>query len=248
MKNFFLLLGNKYINIKSPLEIYDFLQTLKGVKEFLFESNIGNFLTKANLSLYRDNTKAEYLAYIKMDGMKRDLRAYDIEDIFGKAIEMLVAFFGDFLYLHASGVKISEKKGWIFIGPSGHGKSTVVKTFPKRDILADDRIIIKDEKTLFKIFAVPCVGSKIVLSPGGVVLDKMFFIYPEFSSKSKLRKMKPVEAFLELCKNSIWYVSKKDVKKKIIFMHKLVNLVPCYKLQFSLCDLYLLKKWKKKNG
>ena len=59
--------------------------------------------------------------------------------------------------LHGCGIVI-EDKGIIFLGESGAGKSTLARMWDQEsgvDILSDDRVIVRQEETEFKVYGTP---------------------------------------------------------------------------------------------
>lgn len=65
---------------------------------------------------------------------------------------------GKGIFLHASGVKTFDDKGYLFCGESESGKSTIAKLWRDNDkitILNDDRIIIREKEEKFYIYGTP---------------------------------------------------------------------------------------------
>ena len=93
-----------------------------------------------------------------------------------------LASLGDIL-LHASGIALSGK-GYCFIGPSGAGKSTLaakVGSDPLVTILGEDQVILRFLEGRFWIFGTPWHMDENMCSPGGVPLEKIFFLDKESS-------------------------------------------------------------------
>ena len=82
------------------------------------------------------------------------------------------------LLVHACGVKYKEK-GFLFVGSSGAGKSTMANIWKNQKgaiILSDDRIVIRKIGTQFFIFGTPWHGEAKMCSPESVPLEKIFFL------------------------------------------------------------------------
>jgi hypothetical protein len=106
------------------------------------------------------------------------------------------------IFMHASGVKDLDDKGFLFAGRSGCGKTTMAKLwsrFPRAMILNDDRIILKKEKGGFFIYGTPWhgafsdyLGSRMESAP----LSELFLIYRH--SENTLRRLGFEEGFKHL--------------------------------------------------
>ena len=141
------------------------------------------------------------------------------------------------IFTHAIGIKDLDKKGVVFAGESGAGKSTTARLWHKHSkatVLNDDRIIVRKFKSKYIIYGSPWHGefsdyliSKIDSAP----LKKLFFIY--HSSKNISRKISGKEAFSFLYSALFPTFWDKDSLGNIAsFCQDLVKNVPCYRLGF----------------
>jgi hypothetical protein len=80
--------------------------------------------------------------------------------------------------LHGCGIDL-EGRGVAFIGESGAGKSTLSRLWApagEARILSDDRVIVRRESGGFRLYGSPWHGDAHFAAPGGVPLERMYFI------------------------------------------------------------------------
>jgi hypothetical protein len=80
--------------------------------------------------------------------------------------------------LHGCGIE-QHGRGTAFIGVSGAGKSTLSRLWANVEgarILSDDRVIVRREAGGFRLYGSPWHGDAQFAAPGGVPLERMFFI------------------------------------------------------------------------
>lgn len=112
-----------------------------------------------------------------------------------------LAGFGD-CFLHASGFA-QDGKGYIFIGPSGIGKSTLVaslKNTPNLMILGEDQILLRFIENQFWVFGTPWHLDPKMCSPAGVPLEAIFFLTRDGAEGFHL--LKPVQGVTRLLQNA----------------------------------------------
>jgi energy-coupling factor transporter ATP-binding protein EcfA2 len=79
-------------------------------------------------------------------------------------------------YLHACGVNY-KGSGFVFMGHSGAGKSTIAKMFKgKAQVLCDDRVIIKESRGALKLYGTWSHGEVEEVNCAGVPLKAIFFL------------------------------------------------------------------------
>lgn len=137
------------------------------------------------------------------------------------------------LMLHACGVA-DNKKGYLFIAPPEGGKSTVGKLALRYglSVLNDERIIIRREGKLFKIYGNPWHGDIKETSNAPVPIKHIFFL-----KKSNANQIKPInkkKAAMRILKNSFYLpVDKKLIKKIIAICFDMVYNINHYELSFK---------------
>ena len=136
------------------------------------------------------------------------------------------------LLLHACGI-LNKKKGYLFVAKAGGGKSTLAKLALKNGfiILNDDRIILRKDKDLFRIYGSPWHGEVKSTENKSLPIKEIFFL-----RKAKSCYLKPInklEALEELLKNSFFLPINNDIiKKRFNLCVALVENLRCFKLYF----------------
>jgi hypothetical protein len=83
---------------------------------------------------------------------------------------------GHGIMVHACGV-MDNQQGYLFNGNSTHGKSTTAQLWQKHArILNDDRIIIRKEDGILKMFGTPWHGAFPGIAALSIPLKKIFFL------------------------------------------------------------------------
>lgn len=106
------------------------------------------------------------------------------------------------LLLHACGI-ILEKKGLLFVGSSGVGKSTIgglLKKYRDITVLSDDRIVVRKGEDGFMIYGTPWHGTLPFSSPQKAELKKIFFL--KKADKNEVTPLSLAESSLRLSANS----------------------------------------------
>jgi len=133
---------------------------------------------------------------------------------------------------HACGIA-EGKQGYLFLGTSGCGKSTMAKLWQNYSlILHDDRIIVRKIQGHFWIFGTPWHSKLGLIKNQGVPLRKIFFL--KHGSKNRAVKLTPAEALSRLLIHStppIWY-NNKIIEYNIEICSELAEELPCYSLEF----------------
>jgi hypothetical protein len=134
--------------------------------------------------------------------------------------------------LHSCGL-ICENLGWLFVGMSGAGKSTIGKIWQAagEKILGDDRIILRRQNGFLRIYGTPWPGELGISSPDSAPLKNIFFL--EKSSRNFIRPLPPMEAVTRLvaCSFSPLY-NKKGMEFILDFFSQVIVDTPCYELGF----------------
>jgi hypothetical protein len=135
------------------------------------------------------------------------------------------------LMVHSCGID-DNGAGYAFVGSSTYGKSTMAKIWNRSAcVLNDDRIVIRRSEDCFKIYGTPWPGEFPSVSPGGVKLERIFFL--QKSGRNALRPLGPAQASIQLLQRSqapLWDV---NISARVLdFVADLVNRVPSYILEF----------------
>jgi hypothetical protein len=134
--------------------------------------------------------------------------------------------------VHGCGVDDSGD-GYLFLGNSGHGKSTIAKLWSKNQatILNDDRIIVKEKDGEFWMYGTPWHGELKQVSPRGLPIQKIFFLrHGEKNSAVPKNGAEAVTMLLARCFPALW--DKKGMDHTLSLSHRLASKIPCYELNF----------------
>jgi hypothetical protein len=141
-------------------------------------------------------------------------------------------------FIHACGIADGEK-GYIFAGPSGHGKSTIAKLSRPRTILCDEMVLLKrDENKKKWLFGTPFVGDSESVNKG-VQCKGIYFI-----GKNDFNEVTPISrmaAVIELMKEGVMgnFLSLEGIQriyphsKFLTLFFDLLEGLPFYRLRFT---------------
>jgi len=134
--------------------------------------------------------------------------------------------------LHACGI-YDRSSGYLFLGNSGHGKSTIAKIWfeNKSIVLNDDRIIIREKDRTVWIYGTPWHGEYEEYSLKGLPINKMFFL--RHGGKNSIIPIKGTDAVSRLLTRSfppLW--DKKGMDYTLGLFDRISNKLPCYELDF----------------
>ncbi len=135
--------------------------------------------------------------------------------------------------MHACGIA-GPDGGFMFIGVSGAGKSTMTKLFRKQPglkILSDDRIIIRDMDGELRMYGTPWHGEVDICENLGVPLKRIFFIkhWPK-NEAARLPVAQAATTLLARCFPPFW--DKDGMERTTALCADVAQRVPCYDLGF----------------
>jgi len=136
------------------------------------------------------------------------------------------------IILHGSGL-IFKEKGYLFVGHSDAGKTTLVKTFNHHaKILNDDRMIVRKENGQFYLYGTPWHGDLSLVAPDRVLLKAILFLNQ--AKENKVEKTEGLEAFKSLFGCTVKaLVTEIWAKNALDICRDLSREVPCYHLYFD---------------
>jgi hypothetical protein len=136
--------------------------------------------------------------------------------------------------VHACGIVDANEKGYLFLGSSGAGKSTMAKLWqgqPGVRVLSDDRIILRREGRDFWIHGTPWHGDAGFSSPGRALLKSAYFL--ERGLKNEGIPLRKAEASGRLFASSFPpFYSMEAIEFILDFLGKMVDHIPVYELRF----------------
>lgn len=135
--------------------------------------------------------------------------------------------------LHACGID-DRGYGYLFLGNSGHGKSTIARLWSENQatVLNDDRIIVREKNGELLMYGTPWAGDFKELSSKGLPIRKLFFL--RHGEKNSVVPKNNAEAVLMLlirCFPPIW--DKKGMDYTMGLCHRIVQNIPCYEFSFE---------------
>ncbi len=138
----------------------------------------------------------------------------------------------DGIILHGSGL-IFKEKGYLFVGHSDAGKTTLVKIFNHHaKILNDDRMIVRKENSRFYLYGTPWHGELSLVAPDRVPLKAILFLNQ--AKENRMEKTEGIDAFKRLYGCTIKpLVTKRWAKNALDICQDLSREVPCYHLYFD---------------
>jgi hypothetical protein len=170
------------------------------------------------------------------DTARLDLVGINAEPFRGPAMELLmisrlVPRHG--VVLHGCGIDAGGR-GIVFAGESGAGKSTLSRLWAAQAgirVLSDDRVIVRRLDGRFRLYGTPWHGEARFGSPGGVPLERVYFIRHETHNATKaIRPAAAVREFLKCSFPPYWSAS--GMKAALELYVQLATEVPCAELFF----------------
>lgn len=136
------------------------------------------------------------------------------------------------IILHGSGL-ILKGKGYLFVGHSEAGKSTMVKIFNHRaKILNDDRLIVRKEDGRFYLYGTPWHGEVSLVAPDRLPLKAILFLNQ--AKENRIERTEGLETFKRLYGCTIKALATEKWAKNILdICQALSRQVPCYDLYFN---------------
>jgi hypothetical protein len=137
------------------------------------------------------------------------------------------------IMLHACGID-DRGYGYLFLGNSGHGKSTVARIWSENQakVLNDDRIIVRQKNGELLMYGTPWHGDFKEVSSAGLPIRKLFFLrHGEKNSAVPKKGKEAVLMLLTRCFPPIW--DKKGMEYTMDLCHRLVDKIPCYEFSFE---------------
>jgi len=137
------------------------------------------------------------------------------------------------LMLHACGID-DRGYGYLFLGNSGHGKSTIARLWSENQatVLNDDRIIVREKNGELLMYGTPWHGDFKEVSPKELPIRKLFFLrHGERNSAVPKNNAEAVLMLLARCFPPIW--DKEGMEYTMGLCHRLVEKIPCYEFSFE---------------
>jgi hypothetical protein len=137
--------------------------------------------------------------------------------------------------VHACGVTDSLGQGYLFVGQSTAGKTTIARLWenePNNTILSDDRIILRRMGNKIWMYGTPWHGEAMLASPSRAPLTAVYFL--EKGPKNELVAQKASDSISRLFTCSFPPFHNRDALDfTLTFFEDVVKNVPCSELKFT---------------
>lgn len=136
------------------------------------------------------------------------------------------------MMFHACGI-VDRNHGYLFLGNSSHGKSTISKLWSENQatVLNDDRIIVREKEKELWMYGTPWHGTFGEVSSKGLLIRKIFFLrHGKKNSVAPKEGREAVSMLLTRCFPPLW--DKKGMEYTLGLCHLITNKIPCYELNF----------------
>lgn len=155
--------------------------------------------------------------------------AYPLDEIL--LINLLQAKQG--ALIHSCGFTYQEK-GYLFIGSSGVGKSTLARILSTNNqglVLGDDRIVVRKKNGCFRAYGTPWCGEAGFISAGQAGLKGLLFLKQD--SKNNLCRLSPAQAAARLIQCSFFpFWDKAGISSSLKICAELAGSIPAFLFSF----------------
>jgi len=145
---------------------------------------------------------------------------------------------GEGVELHALGLVDQDSSGYLFLGHSGAGKSTTARLWmrqPGVQLLSDDRIILRQQDGIYRMYGTPWHGDAGVSSPASAPLSAIFLL--EQGPEHQLLSISQPQAAAELFARAFLpHYVKSGIEFTLHFLDQLTRSIPCSIFRFAPTD------------
>jgi hypothetical protein len=135
--------------------------------------------------------------------------------------------------VHACGLAL-DGRGILLLGTSGAGKSTSARLWASRSgvtVLSDDRIVIRPDRSGYRIFGTPWHGDAGYESPESAPLEAVFIL--EQAPRNRVVELTPASAVAQMMVRAfpaMW--DRRGLEFAVGFLSELTQRIPVRRLQF----------------
>ncbi len=220
-----------------------------GRKEKVFDSGStwGLYRSEGKYILQDDSTESDFFPetiiilepdfksgniYIINNTLNRDLFPNPLGYPLNQILMIILLSLGKGVLLHACGI-VDMSYGYLFLGNSTHGKSTIAKLWHENHatVLNDDRIIVREKDGEFWMYGTPWHGTFNKVSPKALPIHKIFFLkHGEKNSAVPRKGAEAVSMLLTRSFSPLW--DNKGMDYTLGFLDRMASKLPCYELDF----------------
>ncbi|MCB9729900.1 MAG: hypothetical protein H6746_15640 [Deltaproteobacteria bacterium] len=144
-----------------------------------------------------------------------------------RALAATVAVLDDAVLVHGAALVPRGSTGaLICLGPSGHGKSTMLRRLPGAAVLADDTVLLRRPAGggPWLAYGTPLAGKERHPRTGGpVVVERLVTLVPG-AERLELARLEPAAAFRELVARTFWFVRDGELPQRLMtLLHALAT-------------------------
>jgi len=136
--------------------------------------------------------------------------------------------------VHACGLEDSNGQGYLFLGHSGSGKTTMARLWQRAGgvrVLSDDRIILRSWAGTTWIYGTPWHGEAKFARPVRTPLRQIFFL--RHATTNEIVPLRCAEALARfLACSFVPFYSQSGLDFTLTFFSQLIALLPCAELRF----------------
>lgn len=136
--------------------------------------------------------------------------------------------------LHACGVIDPRGRGYLFLGVSGSGKTTMARQWeqvPGARILSDDRIVVRREAQGFRMHGTPWHGDAELAENDSVPLSRIFFV--KQGKQNHCVSMGAREVVSELYRTSfLAFHDRASIEYSVEMLAAIAGSVPCCEIHY----------------
>jgi len=200
-------------------------------KYFLYDCSLALDSLPSKLLILEPDFKSGEI-FIRDGGSSQNLFPDPLGHPLNQIFMIILLSFRKGALFHACGID-DESSGYLFLGNSGHGKSTIARIWfeNKATVLNDDRIIAREKDGGIWMYGTPWHGSFGELSLKGMPISKIFFLR-KGERNSAVRKEDNEAVSMLLTRGFFPFWDKEGMGNNVSLCHALVSKIPCYELTF----------------
>ncbi len=212
--------------LKDKVKVFISHSKLKVSEDIFIKKARGNVFSLGGEGFRGFFNRGKNSAYVNIDYRE------GVFDTFLRVLYSLLLVLNRGVLLHSLGLA-KDNQGYIFIGPSSSGKTTLAKKIKGFSVLSDELVIVRRLKERFYIFSTPFGGEyRAKVKNLSVPLKKVFFLKRQRDSNYK--RERPCKAFIGILENTFFFLKDKVYIEKIIDIAKgLVESFPIGKVDIS---------------